>query len=232
MNTKEYDDRFEMSQVSKDVTQNPVDDIKQEMPEYTEALESQLRKWIITVIAQVEWTKDSAHRFFTVTIPVERMQNHILNLAKGSHTGIWLKELVSGCFPDATPLIDANEHLGICHPEQAYLGVPAVIVQSLHNYVEHGQETGSFLRKCLENDFLEAGMKADHINGVALPQIAKYIFHELPDDSNASCSNVKWWLTMTDDERKQYLETWRESERSADANHFGFSDPDNTPPSN
>jgi hypothetical protein len=37
-------------------------------------------------------------------------------------------------------------------------------------------------------------MAADHINGTALPQIAKFIFNELPPDAYGSPEIVIAWL--------------------------------------
>lgn len=185
-------------------------DVKQEMPEYVETLESQLNRARANILGMVQWEK-MRDGTFTVQLLPEVLQDAIIDLAKGSHTGIWLKDLIAGVFPHATPVMDANEHLGIRHPERACIGTPAIIVNSLHNYIEHGQATGSFLRSCLENDFIGAGGRADPINGTALPEIAKYIFNELPPDSFGTVAKVADWLELTDDDRKEYLKNWRES---------------------
>ncbi len=203
--------------------EHPKDDIKQDFPEYTETLETQLSSFKQKLIGWLQWEWIPRRDLYEVRLDTDHLKSMVIDLAQGSHTGIWLKELIAGCFPEATPMIDANAHLGICHPEQAYIGVPAIIVASLKNYVEHGQQTGSFLRLCLENDFVKAGMKADNINGIALPQIAKYIFHELPPDSFGTIETVDYWLVMSDEDRKELLKLWREPEQKVVDQRFEMS---------
>lgn len=196
----------------------PVDDgdPAAENPEYVETLHRQLNRCCVNLLGLVEWFKVSAGDHYEVRLRKRVLHQELVALAKGSHSGIWLKEILNDVFPDATPMVDAGQHLGICHPEKVYISVPAIIVESLHAFVERGQATGSFLRSCLENDFIGAGGRADHINGTALPEIAKYIFNELPPDSFGTIAQVAGWLELSDDDRKEYLKNWRDPEHKND----------------
>ncbi len=68
------------------------------------------------------------------------------------------------------------------------------LADSLDDYVTKRYETGSFLRSCLENDFVEAACRADCMNRHRLHLIAKYIFNRLPADCWGSKEKVTKWL--------------------------------------
>jgi hypothetical protein len=71
---------------------------------------------------------------------------------------------------------------------------PAVIVESLKRYADHGVPTGDFLRAVLENDLKEAVGRADHINGPALAHIVSYCYNEIPSTSWGSPAKVEAWI--------------------------------------
>ena len=54
------------------------------------------------------------------------------------------------------------------------------IASSLDLYVNHGIETGSFLRAVLANDLFRAVQLADTCNIHQIPNIVKAIYNELP----------------------------------------------------
>lgn len=72
--------------------------------------------------------------------------------------------------------------------------MPEHLAESLNRYVEHGIETGRFLRAVLENDLLGAVKAADHKNLVLLPVIVCYVYNELPSPCWGSKAEVAAWL--------------------------------------
>ncbi len=77
------------------------------------------------------------------------------------------------------------------------------IKESLQLYVNKGCPTGSFLQACLENDLLEAAMRADSVNRLMLHEIAGYIYHELPGQCHGSRERVAAWLKQKRKEREE-----------------------------
>ena len=68
------------------------------------------------------------------------------------------------------------------------------IVQALNDYGQHHHGVGDFLVACLKNQFHEAVCRADHTNRHTLPEIAKYMYNELPSQCWGSPEKVTAWL--------------------------------------
>lgn len=72
--------------------------------------------------------------------------------------------------------------------------IPSALLKGLERYVKYGVRTGSFLRACLENDFMEAIGQADEFSRAALREIAIYIHWDIPASCHGSPEKVKAWL--------------------------------------
>jgi len=72
--------------------------------------------------------------------------------------------------------------------------IPNTILDSLERYVNDRVQTGSFLRAVLENDFITAATKCDHINQHCLTAIALCITNLLPTECYGSKDKVEEWL--------------------------------------
>lgn len=72
--------------------------------------------------------------------------------------------------------------------------IPNELRESLDRYAEHGIPTGSFLRACLENDFMQAACRCDRGNVQHLQAIAKYIYNDMPAACHGSPEAVRAWL--------------------------------------
>ena len=57
---------------------------------------------------------------------------------------------------------------------------PPNIVESLERFRDDGVPTGDFLTAVLENDLMEAILRADHDNMLALPHICAWVYEYLP----------------------------------------------------
>jgi hypothetical protein len=66
--------------------------------------------------------------------------------------------------------------------------------EALELYVEHRIETGSFLRSCLENDFVGAMSRMHPASFRDLQGIAAYITWEVPPEARGSHSAVQQWI--------------------------------------
>lgn len=74
------------------------------------------------------------------------------------------------------------------------LNVPEHNIDALWLYVNHGIETGGFLRAVLENDLMESFGHADIENRHHLFEICSFIYNELPTGCHGSCEKVQKWL--------------------------------------
>jgi hypothetical protein len=72
--------------------------------------------------------------------------------------------------------------------------IPQHTKESLDRYVEHRIPTGGFLRAVLTNDLFGAVSRADQYNVVAIPDIVKYIYNQLPAGCWGSEEIVDRWL--------------------------------------
>lgn len=68
------------------------------------------------------------------------------------------------------------------------------IRKALRDYADYGIPTGSFLRACLANDFMETVGRADDDNIRTLPEIACYIYNEIPANCHGSYEIVDAWI--------------------------------------
>ena len=68
------------------------------------------------------------------------------------------------------------------------------IIESLERYVNDRCPTGSFLRAVLSNDLMDACARADMRNQRRLPEIASYIYNNLPMLCWGSLNKVESWL--------------------------------------
>lgn len=73
-------------------------------------------------------------------------------------------------------------------------GVPEDILRSLTAYILDLRPTGEFLRAVLSDELTEAVCRADDDNLAALPQIVKFIYNWLPENSWRSPEKVSNWL--------------------------------------
>ena len=65
---------------------------------------------------------------------------------------------------------------------------------AIDRYVEYHIPVGHFLTAVLENDLASAIFRADEENLIALRDIVRYCWNEIPGDSWCSPDNVKRWL--------------------------------------
>ena len=72
--------------------------------------------------------------------------------------------------------------------------IPKRILESLDNYAKDKVPTGGFLRAVLSNNLFDAICRADLENLLALHQICKYIYNEIPSTCWGSPVIVKEWL--------------------------------------
>lgn len=84
---------------------------------------------------------------------------------------------------------------------QSLRDVAPHLAESLDRYATERVETGGFLRACLENNFLEACGRADHVNRTRLHLVAEYIYNELPANCHGSRERVNAWLAAGRDRR-------------------------------
>jgi len=66
--------------------------------------------------------------------------------------------------------------------------------ESLDKYANERVPPGGFLQAVLENNLMEAMGRADEFNRVALFNICKYVYNNLPVDCHGSPEKVKRWL--------------------------------------
>lgn len=72
--------------------------------------------------------------------------------------------------------------------------IPQRTIDTIDGYFKHGMQPGSFVRCVLENDLQGAAATADFENRVALFDIAKYVFNNLPIGCHGSPRIVNEWL--------------------------------------
>lgn len=89
--------------------------------------------------------------------------------------------------------------------EAAFL-IPNYLREAVDRYGVDGMETGGCLRAVLENDLLQAVLRADPITSVALPAIVKYCHHTLPSHAWGSSGRVEAWLKEHAERRRRAAE--------------------------
>lgn len=75
-----------------------------------------------------------------------------------------------------------------------YPSIPGTTQGSLERYVNHGISPGSFVTAVLENDLMKSVGAADLDNLIALTDIAKFVYNELPSNSWGSQNKVSAWI--------------------------------------
>lgn len=75
-----------------------------------------------------------------------------------------------------------------------YSGLPAHVQTGLRAYIENHIRRGGFLTACLENNFVEAALRADPIARKSLWAIARFLYNEAPSDCWGSREKVKAWV--------------------------------------
>lgn len=81
--------------------------------------------------------------------------------------------------------------------QDSYKNIPALTIQGIKRYVEHHIPPGDFLRAVLENNLKESFGRADEYNKVALFDIVKYCYLEIPSNCWGSKEKVSAWLEAT-----------------------------------
>jgi len=74
--------------------------------------------------------------------------------------------------------------------------IPRDIQASLERYAANHVPTGSFLAAVLSNDLFDAVGRADDNNIVALPNIVKWIWSNLPRNCWGDRERVREWLKI------------------------------------
>lgn len=75
--------------------------------------------------------------------------------------------------------------------------IPAYTKAALDRYINHRLAPGSFLTCVLSNDLFGAVGQADSENAVALADIVKHIYNEVPSNAWGSRDAVRNWLYNT-----------------------------------
>lgn len=82
----------------------------------------------------------------------------------------------------------------------SYNSIPQRTLDSIHRYVEHGIEPGSFVTAVLENNLVEAVGRADLENSAALADIVRYVYNEIPGQAWGNPNKVRAWLKKARDQ--------------------------------
>lgn len=80
--------------------------------------------------------------------------------------------------------------------------IPDSTMVSLEMYAQDGYQPGSFLTAVLSNDLFGAVAHGDNENLVALPELVRYIFNNLPSGIVGSKERVRLWIEKKSQERK------------------------------
>lgn len=72
--------------------------------------------------------------------------------------------------------------------------IPQHTKEALDRYINHGLDTGSFLKAVLTNDLFGAISRADNENAYALKDICQYIYNNTPSPCHGSVENYNNWI--------------------------------------
>jgi hypothetical protein len=72
--------------------------------------------------------------------------------------------------------------------------LPTHLQEGMRRYIEHGIETGGFLRAVLENDLAQASSRADPHAERALDRIFAFVREQVPPAAWGSPANVQAWI--------------------------------------
>ena len=75
-----------------------------------------------------------------------------------------------------------------------YSKLPEHIQQGFRDYIEYGVPMGDFGTAVLENDLMEAFMRADETNIARMFDIVSFVYNEAPSACHGSREKVKSWL--------------------------------------
>lgn len=117
-------------------------------------------------------------------------------MRKGSERTLWVNidgrcELRVNCIGDDVHVESDMHSSNGC---SAYHLIRPNIIESLKQYGNEHRPVGSFLRAFLSNDLMETVGRADEDNLSVIPQIAGYIYNELPIACHGSSEAVARWL--------------------------------------
>lgn len=76
--------------------------------------------------------------------------------------------------------------------------LPELTLSGLDRYVHERIPCGGFLTAVLSNDLFGAYAKADLTNTIAMSQIVKFIYNEIPSGCWGSREKVDAWLSKRD----------------------------------
>ncbi len=76
--------------------------------------------------------------------------------------------------------------------------------ESIENYLMYGYEPGGFVYAVLTNNLFLAASRADHWNRERLADVAKTVFHNMPDGSFGSSQTIADWIKDKDNRRSDY----------------------------
>ena len=93
-----------------------------------------------------------------------------------------------------------------------HYSVPEHTRDALENYIIRGYHPGSFLQAVLENNFVNAVCRADHLNQQYLVDIAKWLVHVAPIECWGNDRSVNNWIDDFNKVRSRYVEP-REKQR-------------------
>ena len=79
------------------------------------------------------------------------------------------------------------------HSFGSSVDIPEHTHDALIRYFVHGMEPGSFVTAMLAGDLFNAAFKADHLNKLAMGNIAVWIVHHAPHNSYGNADIVATW---------------------------------------
>lgn len=78
--------------------------------------------------------------------------------------------------------------------------VPEEIKEALDNYLNYGQNPGSFGMSVLHNNLSESVYHADHIEKAFLGNIIGYVYNSFPPEAWGSVEKVRAWMDLKQQE--------------------------------
>ena len=73
-------------------------------------------------------------------------------------------------------------------------GIPWNTAYALSEYVVFGEPVGGFLSSVLSNNLRESVFRADSENLLALSDICRYIYNNIPADCSGNVDSVNAWI--------------------------------------
>lgn len=76
-----------------------------------------------------------------------------------------------------------------------YTRIPVdYMVDGVRRYIENGIRPGHFLQALFSNDLKESFKRADDNNAIAMREWAKFVYWEMPSESQGSPAKVQAWI--------------------------------------